>query len=319
MKTICIDIDGTICSYTEWIGATHFGDIIPSAVEMIRKLHDDNWYIIIYSTRSDNILIEKFLKSNHIYFDSINHNPYQPKNAIGAKPLADVYLDDRAITFNGDWHQAYMEITKFTPWQLKITTMNTPDSEYQKEFLLADYEQAMEMLRHYDKFHWDITKFCFSQILVVIGACWYIHEKVNANFKVFNFFGIELSIIVLLLIVSGLFTLLCIFALLRNRGYFCKMSNYINEHRNHCLKMSPLGFTNQSKMWTDYKYPKLFDLTSTQFISVYLLSVCLVAFTCTSAYMLINNCKILACVVTGLITLFIIIGLGWLICARNYK
>lgn len=46
MKTICIDIDGTICSYTEWIDATHFGDIIPGAVEMIRKLHDDNWYII---------------------------------------------------------------------------------------------------------------------------------------------------------------------------------------------------------------------------------------------------------------------------------
>lgn len=108
--------------------------------------------------------------------------------------------------------------------------------EYNKELIRSDFEQSMEMLRHYDTFHWDITKFCVSQILIVIGACWYIYEKQDPSYKFFNFFGISISVIAILLVVSGLFTLLCVLALLRNRVYFCKMSNYVNELRNNYLK-----------------------------------------------------------------------------------
>ena len=126
-----------------------------------------------------------------------------------------------------------------------------------------------------------------------------------------------MPIIVLLLIVSGLFTLLCILALLRNRVYFCKVSHYINEHRNLCLNQQPFGFSNKSGMWTDYRFPKLTDWTSTQFISIYLLSLCLVAFTCTSIYLVIVNCKVLACIITGLLTIGIILGLGGIVCSKS--
>ena len=67
---------------------------------------------------------------------------------------------------------------------LKLSTLNRGKEnsamdieEYNKELIRSDFEQSMEMLRHYDTFHWDITKFCVSQILIVIGACWYIYEK----------------------------------------------------------------------------------------------------------------------------------------------
>lgn len=119
MKTICIDIDGTICQYTEWVVASHFGKVLPGAKEAIEKLHNEGWYIIIFSTRADKNVISNFLRENEIYFDSINLNPFQPKNAIGGKPLADVYLDDRAITFNGNWAQAFDQIVSFKPWEEK--------------------------------------------------------------------------------------------------------------------------------------------------------------------------------------------------------
>ena len=32
------------------------------------------------------------------------------------KPLADVYLDDRAVCFGGDWGQAIEQIKRFAPW-----------------------------------------------------------------------------------------------------------------------------------------------------------------------------------------------------------
>jgi hypothetical protein len=146
---------------------------------------------------------------------------------------------------------------------LKLSTLNRGKEnsamdieEYNKELIRSDFEQSMEMLRHYNTFHWDITKFCVSQILIVIGACWYIYEKQDPSYKFFNFFGISISVIAILLVVSGLFTLLCVLALLRNRVYFCKMSNYVNELRNNYLKNVPFGFSNQSKMWINYKYPK---------------------------------------------------------------
>lgn len=209
---------------------------------------------------------------------------------------------------------------------LKLSTLNRGKEnsamdieEYNKELIRSDFEQSMEMLRHYDTFHWDITKFCVSQILIVIGACWYIYEKQDPSYKFFNFFGISISVIAILLVVSELFTLLCVLALLRNRVYFCKMSNYVNELRNNYLKNVPFGFSNQSKMWINYKYPKRIDWISTQFLSVYLLSLCLIFFACTSTYMLVSKeCALCMCIVVGLLTVGLIIVLGNIVCRDNH-
>ena len=74
MKTICIDIDGTICQYLEWVSPYHFGKVLPGAKETINKLHNDGWYIIIFSTRSNKDIVGDFLRHNNIYFDFINSN-----------------------------------------------------------------------------------------------------------------------------------------------------------------------------------------------------------------------------------------------------
>lgn len=117
MKTVCIDIDGTICHYIEWQGATVFGEIIPGAVENIRKLKDCGCFIIIYTTRADKFAIAEFLNRNKIPYDSINENPHQPDNAIGGKPIADVYVDDRNVPFEGNWEKTYKDIIHFKPWE----------------------------------------------------------------------------------------------------------------------------------------------------------------------------------------------------------
>lgn len=117
MKTVCVDIDGTLVHYEKWQDENHFGKLVPGAVEAMKKLKGKGWFIIIYTTRGNKEVVKKFLDNNEIVYDCINENPYQPDNAIGGKPLADVYIDDRAITFDGNWWAAVDKIVNFKTWE----------------------------------------------------------------------------------------------------------------------------------------------------------------------------------------------------------
>lgn len=117
-KTICIDIDGTLCSYENgWQGDEILGDMLPDAVGVVNKLHDEGWLVIIFSTRNNKDFLSNHFKEQGLKFDYINENPNQPDNAKGGKPIADVYVDDRAIQFTGDWKDTYNKIKDFKPWQ----------------------------------------------------------------------------------------------------------------------------------------------------------------------------------------------------------
>lgn len=180
-------------------------------------------------------------------------------------------------------------------------------NDFKHGILNSDFEQSMEMLRHYDTFHWDITKFCFSQICVIIGACWYIYEKINPEQQWVSIFDINISIIAILLILSSLFTFLCLISLLRNGTYFCKVSHYINELRNFSLESNDLNFPNKSKMWVNSKYPPLVDGFSTQFISMYILTICLLLTSIMATIILVPEEKaVVASIIVGLAVAIIV-------------
>lgn len=272
-KTVCIDLDGTLIHYEEWQGEEHFGLLLPGASDATKILHEKGWYIIIYTTRANKSILTKFLSDNKIEFDAINENPYQPQNAKGGKPIADVYVDDRALCFKGNWQQTVKEITEFKPWEKKEGHKND-DSQYPKQLLINDFQQAFYMLRHYDDVNWNLTKFSFGQILVSLGACWTIFFEANKSdalsiLKSYYSFGVFV-----LLVLSAAFTLISILGICKNRTYFVKVSRYINEHRKFALDNSELCFHNVSKMWDNPGIPKNLDLGSTQLICLYLLCGC---------------------------------------------
>lgn len=114
---LAVDFDGVINSYSSGFkGLQNIPDLpVPRCKEFIDKLHQENYYIMIFSARASNMLgkkaIQKYLKDHQIYFDEI---------FMGfAKPFADVYLDDKAVTFQGDWEQAYHQIKNFKNWNEK--------------------------------------------------------------------------------------------------------------------------------------------------------------------------------------------------------
>jgi hypothetical protein len=107
-RTLCLDFDGVIHSYTSgWCGA----DIIPdppihgtaAAIERLRK----SFRIVVHSPRCRTLegrtAIENWLKLHGIVVDEV----------VEHKPPAFAYVDDRAIPFTGGWESVIPAIHDF--------------------------------------------------------------------------------------------------------------------------------------------------------------------------------------------------------------
>lgn len=273
MKSVCIDIDGTISRYIEWVDSKTFGEVLPHCAQTIHHLKADGWQVIIYTTRGDKKEIANFLEANNVPYDAINENPNQPENAKDGKPLADVYVDDRAIHFDGDWEGVYDKISNFRTWEEQPEVLQSPTTEYCKDFLVEDFAQSMEVHRHYDAQNWQITKFSFGEILVAIGVCWTIYSMGNNNLLAQESRWLVIGIIGL---ASWLFGMMSVYTIVKNRAYFIRTSRHINELRHLVLQLKPFGFQNQAHFWDDYRLPKVRDWRSSQFVSLYMLLMLLV-------------------------------------------
>lgn len=114
-KTIVFDFDGVIHSYTSgWKGITVIPDApvngIKEAIEDIRKA---GYEVVVVSTRCETnegmTAINEYLLSNGIIVDRI----------CTEKPPALVYIDDRAICFDGNAENLLDKINNFKPWYTK--------------------------------------------------------------------------------------------------------------------------------------------------------------------------------------------------------
>ena len=115
-QTICIDLDGTLAGYDGWKGADHFGAPLPGAREALAGLRARGWRIIIFTTRGDREKVGAYLRRHGLMFDYINEHPDQPAGTNPGKPFAHVYVDDRAVTYRGDWAATIDEVLNFQPW-----------------------------------------------------------------------------------------------------------------------------------------------------------------------------------------------------------
>lgn len=272
-KYVCVDLDGTIAHYKEWVSEDHFGEPIKGVQDAFAKLHKEGWKIIIFTTRGNHERIKNYLDKHSIPFDHINTNPEQPAGAEDGKPIADAYVDDRGIPFNGNWAATVDEVLKFVPWENRTETK--PADEYTKEsiaFLGRDYGQIFDQLRYYDTQMWDIFKFSFGQLIASIAGVWAVFSLAHgenapviltANWKLVG---------AVILIISFIFSLLAVQLIMRNRVYFSAAARYINDQRGFFLNGKPLGFSNRSKYYTDHTLPKPFDKDSTQYVWVRVLN-----------------------------------------------
>lgn len=288
-QTICVDLDGTIAHYTDWQGEDTFGSLVPGSREALESLKAKGWLVIVHTTRASKSKVEEYLKSHGVPFDYINENPFQPENARGGKIYANVYVDDRAIEFSGDWKKTLLQIESFVPWeQREPSNIQTAKTNEAVNFLSRDFSETYSQLRHYDTSLLDITKFALLQLFAVVAGSWTIFSFATATTAPAS---LKLSwpwIVIGLVLVSYLFGLMSILMIARLRLYFVVAARYLNEHRNFFLATFPLGFANSTGFYTRIDQPRAFDPFSTHMIAIYVIGTASSLLLCGGSAMVLN-------------------------------
>lgn len=113
-QTVVFDFDGVIHSYSSgWQGATVIPDApVPGIKEAIDAIRE-HYLVIVVSSRCSlpggSEAIKEWLAKWDIIVDDV----------MKEKPPAFVYVDDRAICFDGDPVNLLYQIVDFVPWNKK--------------------------------------------------------------------------------------------------------------------------------------------------------------------------------------------------------
>lgn len=128
------------------------------------------------------------------------------------------------------------------------------------EFILSEYQQCFEHMRHYESIAQDLLKFSFTYYSAIItlslGIYQFYYNKLNT-------YNPSLLFIAVLLILSFIVGNLIILLLARNRKYFIDVAHQVNSIRSYFIK-DKVVFENV--LPTDVTYPKLVNLRSSQFL-----------------------------------------------------
>lgn len=109
MKTLSIDLDGVLNTYCGNYNEFEISPPRKGAYEFLQKLAQ-NYKLEIFTVREKN-LVQKWLTENGL--DEFIQNITNLKN-----PYASIIIDDRALTFKGDFNQTLEEIKEFKPhWE----------------------------------------------------------------------------------------------------------------------------------------------------------------------------------------------------------
>ncbi len=134
------------------------------------------------------------------------------------------------------------------------------------DFLLKEYSEAYNHMRHYDNLELSFIKFVFAFDIGILSACVTIYNYFQGNEKIV---AKPLGIIALLGFTVGLiFLALCV----RNRVYFVVVTREVNRIRKYFNENMEAKF-NFDEMYMNPLYPKYFNFMSTYSLSKYLISI----------------------------------------------
>lgn len=117
--TVAIDFDGVLHGYSQgWQDGRIYDPPVAGSREALEAMKAQGWKIYIYSTRSNKLYHKEQFKDQELAMKiwlEEHKIPYDRIWGFG-KPMAEIYIDDRALTFRGNWEETLREAQEFSPW-----------------------------------------------------------------------------------------------------------------------------------------------------------------------------------------------------------
>ena len=108
-RLVCVDLNGVLDAYAGWQGAEHWDAPAPGARSFLEELRRRGWRTVVFTTRHYRGAWQWL--ERHGLAELVD-------DVTDRKPAADVFVDDRAVGFRGDFTAALREIETFTAhWQ----------------------------------------------------------------------------------------------------------------------------------------------------------------------------------------------------------
>ncbi|HUX86127.1 MAG TPA: HAD family hydrolase [Chloroflexota bacterium] len=109
-KTVCVDFDGTLNTYSGWRGPDYLYPPRTGAKEFLVELKARGFRVIIFTTRAHDGVwswLRQYGMEQNV------------DEVTDVKPPAFVYVDDRGMTFRGNYQQTLKDIETFEPYWKK--------------------------------------------------------------------------------------------------------------------------------------------------------------------------------------------------------
>lgn len=120
---IAIDFDGVLHGYSQgYQDGEIYDPPVPGAADAMKKLKEQGHYLYIFTTRTNKIFKKKGDAKDEKYQENQIKEwmakydiPYDKIWTFG-KPMADLFIDDRAINFAGKWNETLETVANFKTW-----------------------------------------------------------------------------------------------------------------------------------------------------------------------------------------------------------
>lgn len=121
--TVAVDFDGVIHSYTSpWVAAHIAPDLpVPGAIEWLYSTLQ-NFEVTIFTTRGKSWrgrrAVRQYLRryGGHLFYESPGMRGLEDVKVSAKKDAALIYLDDRAVRFDGVNFPTAQQIHQLRPW-----------------------------------------------------------------------------------------------------------------------------------------------------------------------------------------------------------
>jgi hypothetical protein len=132
---LCLDFDGVVHSYVSgWKGARSIPDPpVEGAMAFMLNALDNGWDVVIHSSRARYFggisAMRAWLRKwcpDGCWYEVIGNPQLEDVRFTRWKPSAQVTIDDRAMTFTGQW-PALLDLKNFRPWNKPL--QGTPPSK----------------------------------------------------------------------------------------------------------------------------------------------------------------------------------------------